>query len=225
MLRKLKFATTIKEASDIVMASLQALNEVHAVQRIKGELVFNEGEPVTGLVLLRNGSVILSNTDSYNGAELARLVDGFHIIGNEALSGGNAYNSSARAFGSSDIQFIPVDMLQTLIQKEPRLMPFLLVSQAIQIDEDERRIRDFALKTVQQRLAKTLIDLAQRDDAMVHDHITQALIAQLSGCARESANKQIGDFERKGYLLWGGHLGPQFIDTRKLQLIYDANFS
>ncbi len=221
VLQKLGYAEDIEQARDFVGESLALFREKPFKEYKEEESLYHEEQPIGGLLVLREGSALIYNDDPYDGARaISEIVDAPSVLGLELLSGAENFTSSAEAFTRCSVQHVPIREMGELIRREARLILLLLLVQSIRKHSVDKRMVQLATKQVPQLLAGTLLDLSDR--AQLPNRINQELIAELANCTRESANKHLKMWERRGIFSWGSHGGPTFADRSKLQAIYEG---
>src|SRR5699024_2636409 len=97
------------------------------------------------------------------------------------------------------------DLYRVLAQR-PEVGRHLLASLARRLRKTNESLADLVFADVPVRVAKNVLDLAQRfgrqkdDGVMVAHGLTQAELAQLVGASRQTANKALADFASRGWI-------------------------
>ena len=84
--------------------------------------------------------------------------------------------------------------------------PTLLAALAQRLRRTNEHLADLVFTDVPGRVAKALLDLAERfgrpveDGVMVSHDLTQEELAQLVGASRETVNKALADFAARGWI-------------------------
>ena len=98
------------------------------------------------------------------------------------------------------------DSLTSLLTGRPEVAKALLAALAQRLRKTNEHLADLVFTDVPGRVAKALLDLANRfgrpveDGIMVSHDLTQEELAQLVGASRETVNKALADFASRGWL-------------------------
>jgi CRP/FNR family transcriptional regulator, cyclic AMP receptor protein len=115
---------------------------------------------------------------------------------------------TSTAIALTDVQVAPIDraVLRSWISEYPEVADRLLRVLARRLRRTDDTVSDLLSNDVSGRLAQHLLQLAQRfgvqeDGAMrvTHD-LTQEELALLVGSSRETVNKALSDFSRRGWI-------------------------
>ena len=98
------------------------------------------------------------------------------------------------------------DSLTGLLTGRPEVAKALLAALAKRLRRTNEHLADLVFTDVPGRVAKALLDLAERfgrpvdNGIMVSHDLTQEELAQLVGASRETVNKALADFATRGWL-------------------------
>jgi CRP/FNR family transcriptional regulator len=93
-----------------------------------------------------------------------------------------------------------------MLQDHPEVSLHMLQALARRLRRANDVVADLVFTDVPGRVAKNLLDLADRfgeqekDGLHVHHDLTQEELAQLVGASRETVNKALADFAARGWL-------------------------
>ncbi|WP_088819166.1 Crp/Fnr family transcriptional regulator [Kytococcus aerolatus] len=185
-------------------AALMARTERIALKR--GEEIFTEGDPGDKLYVIASGKLKLSRT-SHDGREnlLAVLGPG-EIIGEISFFDPGPRTASAITVSDSELLSLAHEHLQGFLEANPNASVALLGALAHRLRRTNDNVADLVFTDVPGRVAKALLDLAQRfgvDDGtglLVRHELTQEELAQLVGASRETVNKALADFVARGWI-------------------------
>ena len=96
--------------------------------------------------------------------------------------------------------------LQPWLSARPEVAAALLRAVARRLRRTNDQMSDLVFSDVPGRVAKALLDLADRfgrtadDGVHVHHDLTQEELAQLVGASRETVNKALADFAARGWI-------------------------
>lgn len=167
-----------------------------------GEIVFREGDPGDSLHVVTDGEVVVTVLSGEGEeATLARFGPG-ECFGELALLDGLPRSGTARAARpTATFMVTRPDFLAWLHDRPPAALA-LLETLSLRLRQTSERMTDRLFLDLQQRLAKELLR-----DAQGHGPITvrrtQAELGGTLGVSRESVNKTLRYFERRGVLVLG----------------------
>jgi CRP/FNR family cyclic AMP-dependent transcriptional regulator len=169
----------------------------------KGEVLFTEGEPGDRLYVIADGKIKLGAT-SADGRETLLAILG---PGDMSLFDPGPRTATATALTDATVLGLGHDDLQPWLTGRPGVGPALLRALARRLRRTNEAMADLVFSDVPGRVAKALLDLANRfgvagDDGsvyVVHD-LTQEELAQLVGASRETVNKALADFQNRGWI-------------------------
>src|SRR5581483_5077094 len=114
--------------------------------------------------------------------------------------------SSASAITESTLAALAHDALRPWLMDRPEVSMHMLQALARRLRRANDVTADLVFTDVPGRVAKNLLDLAERfgeqepDGLHVHHDLTQEELAQLVGASRETVNKALADFAARGWL-------------------------
>jgi CRP-like cAMP-binding protein len=114
--------------------------------------------------------------------------------------------ATATAVTASTLRGLGHDDLEPLLTARPEVAGQLLAALAKRLRRTNEAMADLVFSDVPGRVAKALLDLAQRfgtqteDGLRVTHDLTQEELAQLVGASRETVNKALADFAGRGFL-------------------------
>ncbi len=192
---------TPAEAADVAALSKGESAEPRA-------LLFKEGEPATKFFLIYVGRVKLFRTES--GAEsIIRLLGPGQYCGWLGLAVTQGYPASARALENTEALSWSQLELNDLFARFKALPRNALRIQARWLREREERYRELATQRVAERLARTLLRLAQPlgrrfDDCWVGElHLSRADVAALVGTTIFSVSRLLSQWDTDGHIRSG----------------------
>ena len=114
--------------------------------------------------------------------------------------------SSAGAVTDVTVAALAHDALRPWLLERPQVSMHMLQALARRLRRANDVTADLVFTDVPGRVAKNLLDLADRfgeqdhDGLHVHHDLTQEELAQLVGASRETVNKALADFAARGWL-------------------------
>ena len=124
----------------------------------KGEIIFKEGHPVTGVYFVYQGKVKVHK--QWGDKELIiRFANQGQIFGHRGLGHNNVYPISGTALEPTEACFIDIDFFSTTLKVNHEFLYNLMLFFADDLQESERRMRNLAHMPVRGRLAQALVAL------------------------------------------------------------------
>lgn len=165
----------------------------------RGAVLFRPEDPCQGFVLVRSGSIKVSLT-AENGREIVlyRVRPGeicLQTFG--CLIQGHAYSAEGIAESDLEIEVIPAGEFQRLVAQDLNFRQQLFGAVAARFADLERLVEDVALSSIEERLARALLRLADGSNRV---EATQEALATEIGSAREVISRQLSAFARAGLI-------------------------
>jgi CRP/FNR family cyclic AMP-dependent transcriptional regulator len=172
----------------------------------RGHTVFAEGEPGDRLYIIISGKVKIGRRSPDGRENLLTIMGPSDMFGELSIFDPGPRTSSGTTITEVRAVSMDRDALRAWIQDRPEIAAQLLRVLARRLRRTNNNLADLIFTDVPGRVAKQLLELAQRfghqeGDAMrvTHD-LTQEEIAQLVGASRETVNKALADFARRGWI-------------------------
>lgn len=170
------------------------------------ESIFMMGSPGDSMAAVLSGRVRISAA-SPDGKEivLAILAAG-EIFGDIALLDGKERNTNARAVSECRLAILDRRDVQAFFERYPEARSCIVKTLCDRLRQTDQQITEMALLGLPVRLAKTLLRMAAIEprgpngSRSSHVRLTQREIGHLVGAARESVNKWLGGWQRKGLI-------------------------
>jgi CRP-like cAMP-binding protein len=171
----------------------------------RGEVIFHVGDPGDALFIIVVGEVKISlPSETGEEAILATLRAG-DVFGELALLDGAPRSASATALSVTETVVLPRDRFRELIANEAAVRDALLASIAGELRRLTTHVEELHFLDITGRLAARLVRLAQEGGMPAADgavrlrtNLTQADLAAMVGCTRQSVNKLLGQFTDDG---------------------------
>ena len=185
-------------------ADPRALAELAAAGRenhlIRGDVLFNEGDPPEELYLVLRGRIAIAIANPIDRREsVVALMEADDLFGEMGMLDGGPRSALARALEPSSVLSIPYEPILRLFDDNPRLLWNVtrLLAQRIRVTDEA--LADSVFLDVTGRTAKRLLELANGSDSFTLP-VTQEELAGMVGASRERVNKAIASFIRLGWL-------------------------
>jgi CRP/FNR family transcriptional regulator len=176
------------------------------VKLSRGEHLFLEGEAGDSLYVVLDGKVKLTRAAADGRENLLGVIGPGEMFGELSLFDPRPRTSSASAVTDAVLLGLKEDALLPLLRERPDVSFHMLRALVQRLRRSNDVVADLVFTDVPGRVAKNLLDLADRfgtqesDGLHVHHDLTQEELAQLVGASRETVNKALADFAARGWL-------------------------
>ncbi len=171
----------------------------------RGDRVFTEGDRGDALYVIEHGKIKLGRRAPDGRENLLAVLGPGEMFGELSLFDPGPRVATATAVSATQLQSLTRDDFVPLLD-QPKVALCLLAALGRRLRRTNESLADLVFSDVPGRVAKALIDLAQRfgrpmDHGIVVAHdLTQEELAQLVGASRETVNKALADFSARGWL-------------------------
>ena len=172
----------------------------------KGDVLFHEGDLEDRLYIVVSGKIKLGRTGSAGRENLLAVLGPGQMFGELSVFDPGPRSTTATAVTACELRTLEHDELLPWLTDRPEVAQGLLSQLAARLRRANDVVADLVFSDVPGRVAKQLLELAQRfgdkrDDGMhVHHDLTQEELAQLVGASRETVNKALADFAARGWI-------------------------
>jgi CRP-like cAMP-binding protein len=169
----------------------------------KGTTIFEKGDAGVGLIGVVSGSVKISVTSADGRDIVLNIIRPGEVFGEIALLDGRARTANAAAM--SDCELIVIERREFIpfLRSEPDVTLKLMEILCSRLRKTSEQVQDMTFLNLSTRLAKTLLRLtanAGSSKPAARVAITQREISQIVGRSRESTNKQLRAWARRGWI-------------------------
>jgi CRP-like cAMP-binding protein len=172
----------------------------------RGQTIFLTGDPGDGLYVVERGRVKIALTTEQGKEIVLAMVGPSEFFGDLALLDGEPRSADAIAAEPCRLWLLRRANFLRFLDDHPGAARTLLAVLSRRLRRNAQLIQDAAFLAVPGRLARLLVELAERDGSSVPDgvhigvRLTQSELAGLVGATRESVNKWLRAFERQDLL-------------------------
>jgi CRP/FNR family transcriptional regulator len=128
----------------------------------KGETVFREGDPVTGIYFVNSGVVKVHKKWDQDKELIIRFASEGDVFGHRGLGKDSVYPISATALAPTVVCYIDLDFLNASLRTNYPFIHQLLQFFADELQESEKRMRNLAHMQVKGRVAQALLALRDK---------------------------------------------------------------
>jgi CRP-like cAMP-binding protein len=186
----------------------------------KGELLFREGEKVTGMYFIYAGKVKVHKKWDDEKELIVRFAGKGDIVGHRGLGSDTHYPVSATALEPVDICFIDLDFFLASLKVNHDFTFQLMMFFAEELHESERKMRNMAHMPVKGRVIQALLKLKNKygetNDGFVDITITKQDIASYAGTTYETVFRIMNELETDKIISTKGK-NFRIINTRALE--------
>lgn len=174
----------------------------------KNQTICTEGESAKLIYLVIEGCVTISK-ETASGKELTiRLASSGNCIGeNIVFMPIQSYPISAKTIENTTVLSLSKEKLEQLLQQETASMISYLQWLQIQSMREQSKIRDLVLHGKKGALFSTLIRLSNtygeknnKQQLVIHQHLTNSDLANLCGTSREVVNRLLQDLKKENII-------------------------
>lgn len=189
----------------------QASEQLRAAARTgrwgRGGLLFHPEDPADTLYVLTRGNVRLYSLGA--GAREVTLVVHLEgdLVGVQALRTGQTYGRYAECTDDTEALMFSRDTLERLMRDSPDIAQVITEQVVAQTAALQSRLAGLVFHEVSQRLARTLLDFAERQGDWdgqqpfaLQDRLSHQELAHIVGSTRETITKLLGEFRNRGLL-------------------------
>jgi CRP/FNR family cyclic AMP-dependent transcriptional regulator len=181
--------------------------ELKPVSFRRGHTIFVEGQSGDELYIIVTGKVKIGRRSRDGRENLLAILGPSDVFGELSVFDAGPRTSTVTAVTAVSAVTMDRDALRAWMSAHPEIGEQLLRVLARRLRDTSDNLADLIFTDVPGRVAKLLLQLAQRfgvphDDEAIrvaHD-LTQEEIAQLVGASRETVNKALSDFVERGWI-------------------------
>lgn len=182
------------------------INQLHMVEFPRGHTIYVEGDPGDRLYIIITGKVKLGRRSADGREKLLTIIGPSDMFGTLSMFDPGPRMANATTITEVCAVSMDRDAMRAWITDRPQIAEQLLRVLARRLRRTNNDLADLIFTDVPGRVAKQLLQLAQQFGAqeagamrVTHD-LTQEEIAQLVGASRETVNKALSEFARRGWI-------------------------
>jgi CRP-like cAMP-binding protein len=215
------------------LSSLKALNKDELLKLAecktsytikKGDPIFEEGDSVNGIFCVTSGVCKLSKLSPNGKDQIIKLVKPGELLGQRSMISDEPANLSAVALEDMEVCFIPRSEVINMFDKNNQFSMNMMKTICGDLKEASEHMISISQKTVKERLAETLVYLAEsfgkNEDGSLRIQLSREELAGMIGTATESCIRLLSDFNKIGLIEL---VGKKIVikDLNKLKRIAD----
>jgi CRP/FNR family transcriptional regulator, cyclic AMP receptor protein len=216
--------------------SPEQLGKIAALAQVRSyagrEVVVNQGEPARALFAIVRGRLKVASCGPDGRDTVLGIMAEGEVFGEVALLDGGMRSATCTTIEPCELLVIERTQFMELLENSPGIAVGLLHVLAGRLRRLSQRSEDAAFLDVPSRLARSLLDLATRfgerrrapaSGIFIALKLSQQELGDLVGATRESVNKHLSDWTRRGYVeIQGGRMVIADIDSvRRIAKVAD----
>jgi CRP-like cAMP-binding protein len=188
----------------------------------KGQLIFKEGDPVTGFYFLHTGKVKVHKQWGEDKDLIIKFTTAGDVLGHRGLGSNQFYPVSATALENSTACFVTPEFLKTTLKVNNELTYQLMLYYANELQEAERGMRNMVHMDVKSRIAEAILKIAVlfglNDKGEINSTLTRQDIASFAGTTYETLFKLTNELITQKILDVSGK-NIRILDEEKLRAL------
>jgi CRP-like cAMP-binding protein len=174
----------------------------------KGQQLFSEGDPVTGIYFIYSGIVKVHKRWGDDKELILRFAKKGDITGHMGLGGDAVYPVSATAIEAGTVCYVVIDFFESTLNINHHLARQLISILAHDLQESEKRMRNLAHMPVKGRVAQALLTLKTQfgitEDGNINIELTRQDLSSFTGAAYESLFRVMNELAEEGSIIAKG---------------------
>ncbi|MGF7041856.1 CRP-like cAMP-binding protein [Mucilaginibacter lappiensis] len=163
----------------------------------KGEVIFKEGDPVTGIYFVYSGNVKVYKKWDKDKELIVRFAKQGSIFGHRGLGIGSTYPISAAALEPTVVCYVDVAFFEASLKVNPDFTHQLLLFFMEELKQSERKMRNLAHMSVKGRVAEALISLQNQfgatADGFINIDLSRQDLASYAGATYETVFRMMNE--------------------------------
>lgn len=170
----------------------------------KGQNIFEEGQTLNGVFCIKSGVCKISKLSDSGKSHIIKLISKGELLGQRSLINEEFLNLTATALEDMQVCFIPKSEIMGFFYTNSNFSMEVLKNICEDLKEADNDLINMAQKTVKERLAHTLLYLADKFGMDEHNVLNLQLsreeLAGLIGTATESCIRLLSEFRKDGLI-------------------------
>jgi CRP-like cAMP-binding protein len=198
-----KFLQRVFLFSELTEAELKSIASVSSTKRLKkNEMLFDEDDDASSFFIVAHGRVKIFRI-SENGKEYSLHMHGAgELVAEAAIFNEKRFPAACKALEDTLVVHIPRSEFIDLIMKRPKLALKFMSAYSKRLREFVRQVEDLSSTDIKQRLAKYIIDNADKKGSkhVCSLSMSKKDLAHLLGTIPETLSRALGGLKKKGYI-------------------------
>lgn len=174
----------------------------------KGEILFREGEPVTGVYFVYTGSLKVYKQWGEDKELIIRFAKDGAMAGHRGLGNNLVYPISAAALETSTVCFIDNKLFEATLKTNSGFASELLQFFAQELCESEKKMRNLVHMPVKNRVAEALLHLkdlfGETEAGFINTELSRQDLASFTGATYETVFRMINELVKEKLITLSG---------------------
>jgi CRP-like cAMP-binding protein len=174
----------------------------------KGQQIFKEGDPVTGIYFIYSGKVKVHKRWDNDKEIIIRFAQKGDILGHLGLGNDPVYPVSTTAIETGVVCYIDLAFFESSLQVNQKLTYSLMKFFANELQESEKRMRNLVHMQVKERIALGLLTLKKQfglnEGGALNIELTRQDLSSFAGVSYETLFKVTNEFLQNNWLQVNG---------------------
>jgi CRP-like cAMP-binding protein len=187
-------------------------------------VISGQGDPCDSVMHIERGRVWLAVTARSGKEAICGVLGAGAFLGEEALVDRGERRQRAIAMTATQVLVVAKAHMTRLLRTQPGLLDEFIAHLLARNNRLEANLTDQIFHTSEQRLAHTLLVVANCDERRLRPcalpDLPQEIIAEMVGTTRSRVNAFMGKFKKRGFI--EDHSGVLCVNPARLQLVPDG---
>jgi CRP/FNR family transcriptional regulator, cyclic AMP receptor protein len=172
----------------------------------EGDTIFHRDDPGVALYVILSGKVKIHNENPDGTDLMIAVLTAGDFFGELAVIDGDERSADASTLEPTELLMLTREDMHDIIQRHPKIGLNLLITMAGRLRRTTDALRALSTLDVNGRVAKQLLSLSDQHGIQtargvrIGLRLTQSDLAALVGSSRESVNKALSHYRRKGWV-------------------------
>ncbi|MCD7972441.1 MAG: Crp/Fnr family transcriptional regulator [Candidatus Azobacteroides sp.] len=189
----------------------------------KNEVIYYKGDVPTYLMCLVKGKAKIYKEGVGGKTQIIRMMRLFEFFGYRAFFVDETYQTSAMAFESTVVYFLPMNVVNSLILMNSKLGLFFIKELSVDLGNSESKTVNLTQKHIRGRLAESLLFLKdsyglEEDNMTINIYLSREDLANLSNMTASNAIRTLSNFVSEHLIIMDGRR-IKIIDEDRLRKI------
>jgi len=189
---------------DLPVSAIERLGSYMKTRKVpRGTTIFSKGDPGSGLMGVLAGAVKVSAASAEGKDIVLNVFREGDVFGEIALLDGRPRTADAIAMSDCELVVIERRDFVPFLSSNPDVTLKLIEILCSRLRHTSEQVQDVTFLNLPTRLAKTLLELTAAKESAEPKRkvaITQREISQMIGRSRESTNKQLRAWAKRGWI-------------------------
>lgn len=170
----------------------------------KGEMVYEQGDDGDSLYVVHKGQIKITRFTENGKEQVIRVLGPGDFMGELSIFSGQPVNDYAESLAEANVCVIDGTSLRQLMNKYPSITLKIMAELSQRLEKVEQTIEVINHHSVESRLARVLIDMANEVNEITLP-ISKSDLASQIGITQETLSRKLSLFNDKGYIKQIGH--------------------